>query len=474
MKVKLGSFIKIMQGYAFKTKNYVKKSKFRLVTLGNFAESGNCFKYNNEKAIFYGADFPSKVILQEGDLILPLTEQVVGLFGNSAFVPNGDGFQFVLNQRVGKVILINDRINMNFLHYLLATDSVKKQLEARANGTKQRNISPDDIYDVVVDLPNINLQKKIGNLFYNIEKKQKINNQINTQLEELAKTIYDYWFLQFEFPNEEGKPYKSSGGKMVYNEQLKREIPEGWKTRTLNNSNLFTIIKQGVDYFSKKNYLATANVIDNNIIDGNLISYENREGRANMQPRLNSVWFAKMKNSRKHIFISQSDQWMVDKYIISTGFTGLQCNTITFPYVYSYINSDYFEKVKDYRASGSTQEGIGDDDLILFSIVEPIEQTLVSYSKLVGGLIEKMNKLRLENQYLSSLRDFLLPILMNGQVTFKDENEELESGNKKSAAISYIERFNQWKQMQGYAARGDVDDEILMKIFDAMDEDDKK
>ena len=103
-----------------------------------------------------------------------------------------------------------------------------------------------------------------------------------------------------------------------------------------------------------------------------------------------------------------------------------------------------------------------------------VENTLDQLNNKLNNYFNKIILFLRENQELSSLRDFLLPLLMNGQVTFKDENEELKSENKKSSAISYIERFNQWKQMQGYAARGDVDDEILMKIFDAMDEDDKK
>lgn len=473
-RIKLGEVLDIKRGPSLSSRYFSKTGDKIRLTLGNFNYPNGGFKHNVCKDdIYYVGTVSPQYILKEGDIITPLTEQVRGLLGSTATIPESN--KYIQNGDVALVIPNENLINKRFSYYLISSAIVKSQLDAGSQQTKIRHTSPDDIKNCIAYIPSeIKIQEKIANLLDMINLKISYNTEINTQLEELAKTIYDYWFLQFEFPNEEDKPYKSSGGKMVYNEQLKREIPEGWKTRTLNSSNLFTIIKQGVDYFSKKNYLATANVIDNNILDGNLISYENREGRANMQPRLNSVWFAKMKNSRKHIFISQSDQWMVDKYIISTGFTGLQCNTITFPYVYSYINSDYFEKVKDYRASGSTQEGIGDDDLILFSIVEPIEQTLVSYSKLVGCLIEKMNILRLENQYLSSLRDFLLPILMNGQVTFKGENEGLESENNKSATISYIERFNQWKQMQGYAARGDVDDEILMKIFDAMDEDDKK
>ena len=243
-RCKLGELLTIKQGYAFKSENYVEKSEFLLVTLANISESNN-FQLNTKKASYYGASFPQEFILQDNDLIMPLTEQVVGLFGNTAFVPKVDNTKFILNQRVGKVIPKNDRADKYYLHYLLATDGVRKQLEYRASGTRQRNISPNDIYDVDVFIPNYEKQKKIGNILYNLEKKINCNNRINAELESMAKTIYDYWFVQFEFPNEDGKPYKSSGGKMVWNEELKREIPEGWKVKGIE---YFGELKNGINY----------------------------------------------------------------------------------------------------------------------------------------------------------------------------------------------------------------------------------
>ena len=100
-KVKLGSVLKIMHGYAFKSENYVKRSKYRLVTLGNFQESNNSFQYNDSKATYYSADFPDEFILKKDDLILPLTDQTVGLFGNSAFIPySKDFFQALIIQKL--------------------------------------------------------------------------------------------------------------------------------------------------------------------------------------------------------------------------------------------------------------------------------------------------------------------------------------------------------------------------------------
>lgn len=397
----------------------------------------------------------------------------VGTIGKTAVVKEEKNFVF---QRSVGIIKPNPQVlNPFYFKYLLDTPFFQKKLKFIANGGLQKGLYIDDLENLEIDyLPNINIQRNIVRILKLMDDKIIINNHINKTLEELAKTIYDYWFLQFEFPNEEGRPYKSSGGKMVYNEQLKREIPEGWEVKTLKNSRLFSIIKQGVEYFSKKIYLATANVIGNDIIDGNVVDYENREGRANMQPTLNSVWFAKMKNSIKHIFISKSDNWMIDKYVISTGFMGLQCGENSFPYIVGFISSKYFEKLKDYRSGGSTQEGINEEDLNLFPIIEPTDDILIKYANLVTSLIEKLNKNRKENQELSSLRDFLLPLLMNGQVTFNEENYKLDNEIKQVIAKPYIDGYNQWKRMQGYAARGEVDDEILKQIYDAMDEYDKK
>uniref|UniRef100_UPI0040280BD5 restriction endonuclease subunit S n=1 Tax=Eubacterium sp. TaxID=142586 RepID=UPI0040280BD5 len=192
-KVKLGEILKIKHGFVFKSENYVDESEYALVTLANISPTNN-FQFNKDNTTFYGASFPDDFILKEDDLIMPLTEQVIGLFGNTAFVPKMQGLTFVLNQRVGKVVPVDGKADKYYLHYLLATNLVKDQLEYRASGTRQRNISPDDVYDVEVFLPDITTQKKIGKCLYDIEKKVNLNSTINDNLEQQAKLIYDYWF----------------------------------------------------------------------------------------------------------------------------------------------------------------------------------------------------------------------------------------------------------------------------------------
>lgn len=283
-KVKLGELLKIKHGYAFKSENYVDKSKYALVTLANISATNN-FQYNKEKTTFYGADFPKDFILSEDDLIMPLTEQVVGLFGNTAFVPKISDVTFVLNQRVGKVVPIEGKADKYYLHYLLATNLVKDQLEYRASGTRQRNISPTDIYDVEVFVHDIETQRKIGSFLYNIERKINMNNAINDNLEQQILSIYHYLFTQFDFPDEVGNPYCSSGGKMLQNDILKRNIPITWKVKTLGELCSF---QNGINYdkgiigdkdyriINVRNISSSSILLDENELD--IISLPHKKG----------------------------------------------------------------------------------------------------------------------------------------------------------------------------------------------------
>ena len=184
-------------------------------------------------------------------------------------------------------------------------------------------------------------------------------------------------------------------------------------------TSLCQTIKPGVELFDEKNYLATANVNGDVIVDGNQVTYENRESRANMEPTIYSVWFAKMKNSIKHISIPDSAEWFVKKYILSTGFLGLQCDEFTFPYIHSFINSEYFELHKDILAHGATQESVNEDDLKNIKTVVPPRDILVRYAELINDIINRKMQIIKENQELTALKEYILPLFMSGRLTFK-------------------------------------------------------
>lgn len=240
---------------------------------------------------------------------------------------------------------------------------------------------------------------------------------INDNLQQLIQSVYSYWFNQFNFPNSNGIPYASNNGIMVYNESIKRKIPEDWEVETLRHNSLSNFIETGIPYFESKNYLATANVNNSMIKDGEWVTYSNRESRANMAPSIYSIWFAKMKNSVKHMAIPKNGEWMVEKYIFSTGFAGIQCNMNSFAYLYCLINEPFFENTKDILSHGATQQSVNNDDLDSIKIVVPPSEILVSFAEFANPLYEKICNIIRENQILCQQRDSLLPLLINGQIT---------------------------------------------------------
>lgn len=388
-KIKLGEILQFQRGYDLTKKNII-GGKFPVVT------STGIMAYHNE------FKSPSSIVIgRSGTIGKP---QLI----ETEFWPHNT------------TLFINDfkGNNINYIYYLLLNLNIEKIKSGSNIPTLNRN----HLHDIsVLFEKNSIIQNKIGLILKNIDDKIELNNKINSELEAMAKTIYDYWFLQFEFPNEEGKPYKSSGGKMVWNEELKREIPEGWEVETLLKNRLSSFIKTGVEYFEEKNYLATANIVNEEISDGNWITYENRENRANMTPMPNSIWFAKMKNSIKHLTLTNSVGWFLEKYILSTGFIGIKCKENTLGYLHCFINSQYFELKKDSLAHGATQEAVNNEDLNSIKLLIPSYNILNSFNKRIVPLLQKKIDNVKENQELTSLRDFLLPLLMNGQVGFKEE-----------------------------------------------------
>lgn len=311
-------------------------------------------------------------------------------------------------------------VNMLFLSQYLEGNGVKKQIINAAVGSTMPSLNTDILEDITVLLPNIEEQNRISVALKKIDDKICLNSKINDNLEQQLMLLYDYWFIQFDFPDNDGNPYQTSGGKMVWNDTLKRNIPENWKVQSVISNCLSSIIKPGVEIFNTKTYLATADVKGTSISTGTIVDYDGRESRANMQPSINSVWFAKMKNSIKHLYLNKEMQPIISSSILSTGFCGLQCNEISFEYIASYVSNAYFEIHKDMLAHGATQEAVNNDDLAGVHIIIPEAIVLRAYHEATQAIYAQISKNICENQELVKLRDWLLPMLMNGQATISD------------------------------------------------------
>ena len=233
-KYKLGEILDVTRGTSLSGEFYATEGEYIRLTCGNFDYQNNCFKENKSKDnLYYTGDFRSEFLMEKGDIITPLTEQAIGLLGSTAIIPESG--KYIQSQDVAKIICKENLLDRDFAFYLISSNIVKQQLSAAAQQTKIRHTSPDKIKDCTVWIPELAEQRRIGKLLRSLDRKIELNRAINQNLEAMAKQLYDYWFVQFDFPNEEGKPYKSSGGAMVWNEKLKREIPKGWHSREIKD-----------------------------------------------------------------------------------------------------------------------------------------------------------------------------------------------------------------------------------------------
>lgn len=322
------------------------------------------------------------------------------------------------NQQINSITKIKKSYNPYYLYYWLSTK--KDYLFLIASVTRTPILSKGTFEDVLIPIPEKKIQNNVAEVLLAIDKKIENNIKINDNLQQKLKLMYDYWFSQFDFPNENGKPYRSSGGAMEQNKKAGRQIPTGWKVESVASNTLTTIIKPGVDIFETKTYLATAEVNNTAISKGKTIEYETREGRANMQPTENSVWFAKMKNSIKHLYLNRDMAQLIQSSILSTGFCGLKCTDDSFEYVASFIEHSYFETQKDTLAHGATQEAVNNDDLSNIAFVVPSNKILQLFHERTSGIYSLISKNICENEELIRLRDWLLPMLMNGQAIITD------------------------------------------------------
>lgn len=228
-KYRLGEILDVTRGASLSGEFYATEGEYIRLTCGNFNYQNNCFKENKSKDnLYYIGEFKPEFLMEKGDIITPLTEQAIGLLGSTAIIPESG--RYIQSQDVAKIICKEDLLDKDFAFYLISSALVKQQLSAAAQQTKIRHTSPDKIKDCTVWIPELSEQKRIGKLLRSIDRKIELNRAINQNLEAMAKQLYDYWFVQFDFPDENGKPYKSSGGKMVWNEKLKREIPKTWQS----------------------------------------------------------------------------------------------------------------------------------------------------------------------------------------------------------------------------------------------------
>ncbi|WRG61709.1 restriction endonuclease subunit S [Helicobacter pylori] len=315
-----------------------------------------------------------------------------------------------------KSIIPNKKIYFEFLYYLLKYH--KDNISNIGGGTTFKEVSGATLglFEVKIP-PTYYEQQKIARTLSVLDQKIENNHKINELLHKILELLYEQYFVRFDFLDENNKPYQTSGGKMKFSKELNRLIPNDFEVKTLGNNPLCNTIKTGVTPFKQKVYYETKHIQETlSLNQGLKVSYNKRPNRANMQPSIYSVWFAKMKDTKKHLFLNQHMQSWIKESILSTGFCGLQCQKHTFEYIASTIKYSPFETRKNNLATGATQKAINIEALDYIFILIPNKELLNNYSKITKPLYEKISNNIIETQTLTALRDFLLPLLLKQQV----------------------------------------------------------
>lgn len=412
-KYKLGELMEVTRGMSLGGEFYSTKGELMRLTLGNFDYKNNCFKDDKSKNnLFFTGAVKPEFILKKDDIITPLTEQAIGLLGSTAKIPCSG--KYIQSQDVA-LIKCNEKLNPNFAFYLISSKLVRNQLSAAAQQTKIRHTSPDKIKNCIVWIPEYSAQEKIGNFLSSIDEKIALNNRINAKLEQMAKRFYDYWFVQFDFPNSDGKPYKSSGGKMVYNAELKIEIPAGWEV-----GNLYEI----ADYI---NGLACQNFRPK-VYEESLPVIKIREMNEGVTKDSEQVSInipEKYKINNGDILFSWSATLEVMVWNGGKGglnqhiFKVMPKNYFSHEYVYQQLDRYVVNFQKQAEARKTTMGHITSEHINQSRVVLPPEETVQVFTQKVKTLSKMQSNLKAENLKLASLRDRLLPLLMNGQVEVK-------------------------------------------------------
>lgn len=410
-KYKLGELVDVARGASLSGDYYSTEGEYIRLTCGNFDYRNNCFKENTSKDnLFYTGVFKAEFLLEKGDIITPLTEQAIGLLGTTARIPESE--KYIQSQDIALIKCKVGKIDPTFCYYLIPSRLVRDQLSAAAQQTKIRHTSPDKIKDCTVWIPDLDDQKAIGRLLASLDEKIQLNKRINDNLEAMAKQLYDYWFVQFDFPNEEGKPYKSSGGAMVWNEKLKREIPKEW-----NVANIFDELSVQYGFpFSTELFTEEPTNIPivriRDILENSVSAYSEEEvdekyklqkqdlvigmdGNFHMNYWNDNVSYLNQRSVRLRTKSKSTVSIMQAKYDIA-------------PYI----------KAKELRSKGSTVGHLSDKDLKeLFVLVSPNADFRNKFDSILAEIIKN----RCEMIELTKQRDELLPLLMNGQATVNSD-----------------------------------------------------
>lgn len=407
--------------------------------------------------------------LEIGDVVI----STVGVLGKTAIIKNKINFDF---QRSVGIIKVNSNLLDNrYLYYYLNLDFVRKRINDLSKGAVQKCFFISDLKNLEIHLPkNIESQQKIAKVLSDLDAKIELNNKINAELEAMAKTLYDYWFVQFDFPFDfaQGKPvpvtepvevpglqqaqtpkkgYKSSGGKMVWNEELKREIPEGWEVKELGKlirplesgkrpkggidkdlkNGIPSLGAESIDKLGYFNYKSTKYIpfsykerITSGVIQNNDILIYKDGAYVGKTTLFRDNFPFEFATINEHVFLLRSSKSYFQEYLFFT------------------LKLESYYNLMQSLGQKAAQPGLNQNDLKSLNIIEPNHDIVMKYQQIIEPFFARIFNNSKENQELASLRDWLLPMLMNGQVTVASTGSATTTGSATKTSSATDEQLS--------------------------------
>lgn len=358
-----------------------------------------------------------RVTPQEDDIVFSYEATL----GRYVLIPKD--FYGCLGRRLGIVRCDKAKVNPRWLYYFfLSPEWTHFTQSHKVRGSTVDRLSVDDFPGYEIPLPSLEEQNRAVDAIFPVDQKIDLNTRLCAELECMARTLYDYWFVQFDFPDENGKPYRSSGGEMVWCQELRREVPKGWRAgkysdlidsvRTgLNPRQNFTFSEGGIQYLTVKNLTQEGRIdfTGCDTIDESARSIVHRRSDI----RIGDVLFASIAPlGRCYLIQSNPDDWDINESVFS-----LRPNysNSTPAFLYLTLKSDQFIAGSTNSSTGSIFKGIRINTLMDMVTTIPPISIVKDFSAQVSSILSKQESLFAENEQLTHLRDWLLPLLMNGQ-----------------------------------------------------------
>lgn len=369
------------------------------VSIVDFLDSKKIFK--TEKTITEdGLKLSNTKLLNEGDIIVSAR----GTVGKVAVC----GTRMAFNQSCYALFTKDPKtLRQNYLFYLLQEKI--RYLKQMAVGGVFNTIIKSTLEKIPVDLPDTKIQEKIADILSSYDDLIDINRLRIQLLEDSARLLFREWFVYFKFPNYEKVKIVDRDG---------RKIPAEWDYLPFTKIKLLKKAPLGVPVFTDiRQYCQTSEIDGTNITGtGEEVDYENRPSRADIAPRINTVYFAKMKDTDKVLYFNKGNSDLLEKLLLSTGMVGFTTDEKYSGFLFGLLTSYEFVQYKNNFATGATQVSLNDASLKKIKVLFPALNLIELYSEIVNPLLEECSLLRNQNQKLAQARDLLLPQLMNGKI----------------------------------------------------------